>query len=100
MDPDAVRACKRHILDRIAEGPVLRVPLSATAGPGTPRQHQSAPGRDPATSVLVCRLFNASATRTKLLTLCQKLVPVPGVARACAQQDDIVQNRYNAVVQG
>jgi hypothetical protein len=56
-------------------------------------------GTLPATSVLVCRICNVSATvdRTALPTyyLRQTMVPLPGVARARAQQelDDINADR-------
>ena len=55
------------------------------------KAHFHPDGTLPATSVLVCRIFNVSATldRTKLLTyyLRQTMVPVPGAARARAQQE-------------
>jgi hypothetical protein len=97
------RGLKRHILDRILaqEGRcfVSGIPLTIRNGwtrfslerLDDTRAHFNPDGTLPATSVLVCRLFNVPGTlnRTKLLTyyLCQKLVPVPCVARARAQQE-------------
>jgi hypothetical protein len=94
---------KRHILDRILaqEGRcfVSGIPLTIRNGWArfslerldNTRAHFNPDGTLPATSVLVCRLFNVSGTlnRTKLLTyyLHQELVPVPVIARARAQQE-------------
>jgi hypothetical protein len=101
---------KHHILDRILAQKgrcfVSGIPLTIHNGwthfslkrLDNTKARFNPDGTLPATSVLVCRLFNAPDTidRTKLLTyyLRQKLVPVPCVARARAQQelDDIAQN--------
>jgi hypothetical protein len=97
------RGLKQHILDRILaqEGRccVSGIPLTIRNGwarfslerPDDTRAHFNPDGTLPATSVLVCRLFNVRATldRTKLLTyyLRQTMVPVPCAARARAQQE-------------